>query len=269
MGSDGTAYIFDEKAFLRCVVPGLNDFVMDGTRQPWLNDVLVRLVESRRLRDVSQVEARGFSFHDICSYFDSSFAFEHHDANQWSRTWDNRACRSTTCPARHVCPLHRSAELSAPEDFTALFEACVVDQSLGEGQFMGRSVSPLWYFDELATMGVNSQDEISDLLGKLEFRGFVVGYRFGNSDGIHGWLYSDETRRFVEALGRLDLPHVEQSFAGMRALSRGAAGYEVPPGSSFKRLSLAFLRTVAKLAVAESKGILWGNDVATTATDSR
>lgn len=263
MGSDGTVFIFDDTAFAHDVAPALDALVSTGARAPWLNDLLARRSRGYLEITTALVENRGFSFHDVCAYLDDNFAFEDREADQWSYSWDNRACSSSTCPARHICPLHRSTAQGAAVEFNWLFEACIVDRTLGEGQFTGRTVSPLWYFDELSALGVRTDGEIGRLLRKLEFRGFVAGYQFGNSDGIHGWLYADETRRLVEALSGLDLPLVEQSFPGMRALHRPGAGYHVPDGYSWKRLSLAFLRTVAHLAVAESKGILWGNDVAT------
>lgn len=39
--------------------------------------------------------------------------------------------------------------------------------------------------------------------------------------------------------------------------------YEAPPLYSFEQLSLSFLRAVAEMASTQTKGLLWGNDVAT------
>jgi hypothetical protein len=257
MGSDAAVYIFDDTAYRERVAPALRRFVHTGAADEWLEHLLRGLDWEL---DFSRVRSLGFSFDEICIYLGADFAFGEAAADQWSSGWERRACQSQSCPAKLICPLHESRQ-SAAEDFNLLLDACVVDQCLGPGQFLGRSVSPLWYSDTLVAAGFDSCHPLFGYLRKLEYRGFVVGYQFANSDGIHGWLTAEETRTFSALLAGLQLPQFEPSFQAMRSYYELGLGYEPPPPFSFEQLSLAFLRTVAAMALNESRGILWGNDL--------
>jgi hypothetical protein len=262
MGSDAAAYIFDDKGYRDRVAPGLRRFVHTGEADDWLDDLLLRLAAGIGEFEFARIRALGFSFDAVCDYLGAEFAFAGSDADQWSSGWERRACQSRTCPAKEVCPLHQTRQLPAAEDFNCLLQACVVDQCLGPGQFLGRSVGPLWYSDTLAATGFGAKHPLFDYLRKLEYRGFVIGYRFSNSDGIHGWLSAGETEAFHAVLKGIDLPRFEPSFSAMEGFRRGLA-FEAPAAYSFKQLSLAFLRAVAQMAIADAKGILWGNDIVT------
>ncbi|WP_437837448.1 hypothetical protein [Sorangium sp. So ce1153] len=262
MGSDAVAYIFDDAAYRERVLPALRRFVQTGGADGWLDHLLRRLAGSVWEFDFPRIRGLGFSFDDVCDYLGTDFSFAASGVDQWSYRWEPRACPSATCPARELCPLHRSRQPPAAADFNFLLEACVVDQCLGLGQFLGRTVSPLWYSDTLVAAGFSLEHPVFDCLRKLEYRGFVVGYQFANSDGIHGWLTAGETEAFHAHLRGLDLPRFESSFAAMEGFRRDG-GYEAPPQYSFEQLSLAFLRTVAGMATAAGRGLLWGNDVST------
>jgi hypothetical protein len=103
-------------------------------------------------------------------------------------------------------------------------------------------------------------------LGK---RGFVIGYQWGfGFEGINGWLTPDETIELACLLEKQPLPTYELSFVAMREFCVphpnkelherfGLTRYECL-GCSFEALSLSFVRTVARLAASENKGVLWG-----------
>jgi hypothetical protein len=264
MGSDATIYIFDDAAYRERVARGIRRFVQTGVADPWLDDLIRWLAEADWASlDVSFLQALGFSFDVVCDYLDTDFSYTRPEADQLPWAWRARACPSVRCPATNVCPLHRSHKQEAAENFNLLLEACVVDQCLGPGQFLGRTISPLeWYSDTLAAAGFGPKHPVFRYLRRLGCRGAVVGYQFGNSDGIHGWLTSAETREFFALLHGIDLPRVEPSFQAMKEFSRNGT-YAAPPPYTFEQLSLSFLRTVSGMAMAEGRGILWGNDVST------
>ena len=263
MGSDATIYIFDDAAYRERVAPAIRRLVQTGAADQWLDDLIHRLIGTDWELDVSRIQALGFSFDAVCDYLGTDFSYTRLEADPWSWSWDARACPSVTCPAMNVCPLHRSRRQEAAEDFNLLLEACVVDQCFGPGQFVGRTVSPVsWYSDTLAAAGFSPKHPVFDYLQRLGCRGAVVGYKFGNCDGIHGWLTSEETSEIFALLHGIDLPRFEPSFEAMQKFARNGT-YEAPPPYTFEQLSLAFLRTVSGMAMAEGRGLLWGNDVST------
>jgi hypothetical protein len=263
MGSDATIYIFDDAAYRTRVAPAIRRFVETGAADQWLDTLIHRLTGTDWELDVSLVQALGFSFDAVCDYLGTDFSCTRPDAEHLPWAWAARACPSVTCPAIHVCPLHRSRRQEAAEDFNLLLETCVVDQCLGPGQFLGRTVSPLsWYSDTLTAAGFSPKNPVFEYLRRLGSRGAVVGYKFGNSDGIHGWLTAEETCEFFALLHGIDLPRFEPSFQAMKEFSQNGT-YEAPRPYTFEQLSLAFLRTVSTMAIAEGRGVLWGNDVST------
>jgi hypothetical protein len=262
MGSAASIYIFNDQAYRERVAPALQRFVHSGSTERWLVNLLRRLTTDVWDLDLRHIRALGFSFDQVCTYLDKDFSYSGNNviSPSWSSDWKQRACPSITCPAKEVCPLHLSRSSSEAEEFNRLLEACVVDQCLGVGQFVGRTVSPLWYADLLIAAGFKAEHPLWDLLRKLEYRGLVVGYQFSNSDGIHGWLSAAETKLFHQLVQGLDLPQFEPSFQAMKGFYRDGH-YEAPPPYSFQQLSLAFLRTTAEIARAKKQGLLWGNDV--------
>lgn len=262
MGSDAKAFLFDDQLYRERVAPALRRFVETGDADGWLEDLLRRLANMDWEFDLPRIRGLGFSFDAVCDYLGADFSFPPCGADKGLGDWENRACSSDTCPAREVCPLHGSRQPPVADDFNNLVEACVVDQCLGPGQFLGRSVSPFRYSETLEAFGIGSDHPVFDCIRKLGYRGFVVGYTFSNSDGIRGWLTADETKAFHGHLRGLDLPQFEPTFEAMESFRRDFR-YEAPPPYSFEQLSLAFLRTVAGMAVVAGRGMLWGNDVCT------
>jgi hypothetical protein len=265
MGSDATVYIFDDDAFRDRVCPAVRRFVDTGVCDRWLEDLLGYLQPDVWEFDIPRLRGLGFSFDAVCHYLDPTFAYPAVGTCGWMDGWDARACASKSCPARVTCPLHTDRSTPSAEDFIALFTACVIDQCLGPGQFVGRTVSPEWYDDSLAAAGIGPTHPAADLLRRLGTRGYVVGYAFANSDGVHGWLTRDEARDLHTHLTGLDLPRFPASFEVMEGFRQrhpnGLLSYVPPAPYTFKQLSLAFVRAVAELAVAENKGVLWGNDL--------
>ena len=95
------------------------------------------------------------------------------------------------------------------------------------------------------------------LLAALGKRGFIISYQFGSGfEGVNGWLDSSETAELARKLDSLKLPRYEVSFAAMQQFS--GDGYECV-GFSFEALSWSFVRTVATIAAADGRGVLWGN----------
>jgi hypothetical protein len=146
-----------------------------------------------------------------------------------------------------------------------LFGATVKATCLGESQFVGRSFNIFFYKGVLKKNGVPLDSELWKLLFLLGARGFVIGYEFSNSDGIHGWLTPEETERLMSLLQPLPLPPLEPTFAAMKNTQRQSDGYKVEEWE-FEELSLCFVKIVATVATAEGKGILWGNDVSSWLT---
>src|SRR5262249_57413 len=124
----------------------------------------------------------------------------------------------------------------------------------------------------LSAWDVCLDDSLWKLLTLLGKRGFVVGYQWSSSnDGINGWLDFQETLEIADLLHNLPLSIYPVSFEAMKEFKKphpllyekfGVTGYE-HPDLSFEALSLSFVRTVAEIATAEGKGILWGNNVMT------
>src|SRR5690349_13750650 len=118
MGSDAEIYIFDDVMFTDHVVPTIDDYVRTGQRPEWLDLLLKRLVRVG-WSDIERNARLGFSFHDVCAYLDDTFAYPS-AVEDWSTDWGERACRSTECPARTVCPLHDPTNTRGAEEFTTL-----------------------------------------------------------------------------------------------------------------------------------------------------
>ena len=128
---------------------------------------------------------------------------------------------------------------AAPDDATVeqinwLFKIAVSIKCLGASQFVGRSVTVSIYREVLWDLGMKQDDRFVDLLAALGKRGFLIGYQFGfGFEGVNGWLDPDETAEFAR---RLD---------------------------SIENLNFSVVHAVAKKAVGQRRGILWGNGLLT------
>jgi len=262
MGSDARVYIFDDGIFQDVVVPAFHKLLLDSSVAPWLKKVQDEL--NQEGFDIATHVFGGVDFKKNCRYLKPDFAYSGSEKDQWTSRWQTRACSLIDCPDEKHCPLHRSNASTLAEDLAILFERAVSSQCLGRSQFVGRSMSPMKYSVSLFDPDCKVDPKLDKFLKLLAYRGFVIGYQFCNSDGIHGWLSAEETRQFANILPPLQLPPFEKSFEAMenfRTKSNTGPAYELPQGYSFKHLSFAFLRTVGVLASEQGKGILWGNDL--------
>jgi hypothetical protein len=264
MGADAELFLFDFEQYETDVVPRFLRFLLDGHAEGWF---LTLSEEFGPFTDLTS----GTDLLRHCTYLNKDFSIAKPPEDMetlgrqihWSdqgQAWSGaeRACRSSTCPENWRCPFHRNQP--QPEDLNYFFVGCVGRRCLGQSQFVGRSMSALHYGEILSKLGVAEKSSIRELLSLLGTRGFVVGYRFSNGDGIHGWLNPAETQTLATELNTLDLPRYKTSFEAMANFS--SQGNYDHPGIPFTHLSLSFIRTVALLAVQQQKGILWGNDIA-------
>jgi hypothetical protein len=268
MGSDARVYVFDDARYRERVVPGMLE-LLAGQAPSWLSTL--RELDKQEVGAVlDYVRRNPIDLAGHCDYLKKDLGLEGEASSRAGSPFigfEGRACRSTTCPERTRCPYHwaQAESFGSPiESLNEVLERAVVQQCLGPSQFVGRTVNASQFYSEILTnLGVAATNHTRVLLERLGRRGFVVGYGFANSDGIHGWLYGDETIELARRLENLNLPRYEPTFAAMEAFRRQKPGpYEVP-GISFETLSLSFVRTVAVIAQAEHRGILWGNDLVT------
>lgn len=262
MGADADLHVFDYERYRTEVVPAFVAMVRTGEPPAWLAEI-VRAGSAdpddfyswadlvRRLRDRPVDLAR------YCSFLGDDLRYL--GSRPVDRTTGAQlACQSSDYPARAWCLIHQDRDRSEVETLNTLHEAVVSVLCLGESQFVGRSVTPYYYRAVLERKGVPAGDPVRGLLDVLATRGAVIGYQFGGTEGIHGWLTPAETASLAAELDQLDLPRYEPSFAAMAAVRR-AAGRESQ--TEWAELSLSFVRTVAVIAARDGKGVLWGNDV--------
>jgi hypothetical protein len=166
-------------------------------------------------------------------------------------------CPSLTCPERVRCRFHQDGDQHAVEELNALHEALVAVRCLGPSQFLGRSVTPHFYVPVLERQDVPATDPLRGLLAALATRGAALGYQFGVTEGIHGWLTVAETAELAARLDGLNLPRYEPTFAAIANQSRHT-GFTA---SEWQDVSLSFVRTVATIAANAGRAVLWGNDI--------
>jgi hypothetical protein len=142
------------------------------------------------------------------------------------------------------------------EPLNALHEALVAARCLGPAQFLGRTITPDYYGPLLERLDVPAASPVRGLLDALATRGAALGYQFGVTEGIHGWLTVAETSELAAALNRVALPRYPPTFAAMA--DQKAAD---PADEDWPAVSLSFIRTVATIAAAGGRAVLWGNDV--------
>jgi len=260
MGSDATIYIFDAEHYSVEVASGYRQFLRDGCATSWLQADMASFVAAGYEWNFD--DYGGVDFVRDCTYLNREFAYTNR-VNHRS-PWEERTCKSLTCDSRQGCPYHNSGTGGDVESLNILFEGSVMSRCCGNGQFVGRTFNTSLYGDILSTFDIRSDNKIVSLLDKLGGRGYVVGYQWANTDGIHGWLDSQEAYLLAEELYSLPLPIFPESFEAMEAfrfLDRlGGAFYEAPHGYEFKHLSLAYVRTLCAIASKTSMGVLWGND---------
>jgi hypothetical protein len=284
MGADAKLFLFDYAIYRESIVPAFLRLMSDGAMEDWLRELIHTHGDDLGISGRGS-PASGFvpiGFWECCTYLDSELAVTKVFAKrerEYDGSWENRACRHPACAVRDSCPFHfgQGEQLNvAADDWMRWLESAVVERSLGNGIFLGRSIDCYFYWDLLDRLGVDFAHPIRLLLERLGRRGFVVGYRGSlGTEGIHGWLGPAEATTLADHLFALQLPDYEYSFATMGAFKRERnilegrvtrIEFQWPvyehPRASFEELSLSYVRTVCSLAAREGKGVLWGNDVA-------
>ncbi|HEY8459687.1 MAG TPA: hypothetical protein VIM99_04860 [Blastocatellia bacterium] len=264
MGADAEIFVFDHLAYQE-ILPAFHQFLLAGQMPEWLHPLVTYC-------NIKTEEWPSVDLMRNCAYLEADFSWSspHDDRNLFESDWGQRSCKSEECPEIGRCPFHQSDASGLVESFNWIFKMAVSIKCLGASQFIGRSRYVTDYWPMLSDWGVRLDDPLWKLLTLLGKRGFVVGYQWlSSNDGINGWLDFQETYELAELLYNLPLPVYPASFEAMKEFLKphpllyekfGFMVYE-HPDFSFEALSLSFIRTVAEIAVAEGKGILWGNNV--------
>lgn len=270
MGADAAIHVFDYGRYRSEVVPAFVELLRSGEPPAWLSEIIK--ISSPGYDDedtmswttlVRRLRERPVDIAAYCDWLGADLRYT--GTQQVDRTSGKQlACASLLCPARDRCPLHRDQDRHGVEGLNALHDALVSVLCLGESQFVGRTVTPNFYRPVLERNRVPAGDPLQGLLAALATRGAVLGYRFGITEGIHGWLDPAETLQLAESLDRLDLPRYEVAFTAMSSLFdpmflRHDGCDRVH--DDWRETSLSFVRTVATIAAGDGKGVLWGNDV--------
>lgn len=255
MGADAEIFVFDHERYRAEVVPALLELLRGGEPAPWLGDLIdaaPQLPSGAAL--VSELRRRPADFARHCTWLGADLRYVGGDQVDRS-TGKQLTCRSLTCPERLFCRFHTAGDRHAVEDLNALHELTVAVRCLGASQFLGRTITADYYRPVLAAQGVSAADPLWGLLAALATRGAALGYQFGVTEGIHGWLTVAETAELAAGLDRLELPRNEPTFAAMECRREDAA-------RPWAVTSLSFVRTVATIAAGRDRAVLWGNDVA-------
>ncbi|MEU2610493.1 hypothetical protein ABZ570_02720 [Micromonospora sp. NPDC007271] len=263
MGADAEIFVFDYVRYRDEVVPALVDLLRTGEPVPWLGEVFRSATPMGEYgydvvwpRLAARLRERPTDLARYCTWLGRDLRYV--GGRRVDRAaGEQLACPSLTCPERVRCRFHQDADRHAVEALTALHEALVAVRCLGPAQFLGRTITPDFYLPALERHSVPASDPLRHLLAALATRGAVLGYQFGVTEGIHGWLTVAETVELAARLDRLDLPRYEPTFAAMADRSKRAAR----SASEWHDLSLSFVRTVAAIAVRADQAVLWGNDV--------
>ena len=246
MGTDAEIFVFDYEAYVTEVVPAFIDIFRGRRVVDWLHPFL-----KRRELDPSQWKKSDLALFPLRLNPDLSWVGPYDLRYTYDYRWQERWSHSV------------EGSEEAPPDDTAeqinwLFNKAVSIKCLGPEQFIGRSMTVSHYAELLPELGVKQDDPLISLLAALGKRGFIISYWFGSGfEGANGWLDPGETADLASKLDSLKLPRYEVSFAAMEQFREGY-GYKCP-GFSFEALSLSFVRTVATIAAAEDRGVLWGN----------
>ncbi|WP_430782380.1 hypothetical protein [Actinoplanes sp. G11-F43] len=279
MGADAEIYVFDYQRYRTEVVPALVALLRTGEPGPYLTSFFRETAAGHRMDFAArwpQIAARlRMAPTDLarhCTWLGPDLRHLPGPRTGAPRVEQRGAlvCRSRFCPERVQCPMHQDRQ--ATELLNILYEALVLARCLDRPQFVGRTFHPLVYGPVLDELAVPATDPVRALLAALAGRGAVMGYVFGPTEGVHGWLTEAETADLAHRLSALPLPAFGADYATMQhlhrlSLSRSAqarlAGRALTPadGPAWPALSLAFVRTVATIAAAEGRAVLWGNDL--------
>ncbi|MEU4624573.1 hypothetical protein AB0G04_31945 [Actinoplanes sp. NPDC023801] len=259
VGADAELHVFDYDRYRDEIVPALAG-LLHGTPPDWLIEVIRTATPIDDPGDPMSWPHMARRLHEQpvdlaawCDWLGTDLRYLG-DAPVDRTRGAMLRCHSLTCPAATWCPMQRDQDRHGVEGLNALHEALIEVCCLGESTFVGRSVTPDFYRPVLERHGVPAGDPLRGLLAALATRGAALGYQFGVTEGIHGWLDGPETTQLVEGLGRLDLPPGEPLFPELPA---------PPPGEyhDWREVSLSRVRMVATAAAAAGRGVLWGNDV--------
>ncbi|GLY95600.1 hypothetical protein [Actinoplanes sp. NBRC 103695] len=256
MGSDAKLIILDYDRYNGEVVPAVVAWLRTGEAPSWLldaGDSGESLSERRRVGARLRDEPVDLARH--CTWLGDDLRMRTDLAEAGAAARPMLTCTSVTCPERFKCPFQGDGQ----EVVTFLVQDVVEDRCLGDGQFLGRSVTPDFYTPVLDRLAVPADDPLRALLAALGRRGGVIGYVFERTSGIRGWLTPAETAELAERLDRLDLPRYAPTFEAMRARWRDSM--TAMGNQDWRAVSMSFVRTVARIAAAEGKAVLWGADV--------
>lgn len=258
MGADAEIFPFDYHRYITTVVPAMLEVIRTGQTKSWLRALAAHPLITIKLDLTHHADLARY-----CTYLSPTDLSWRGDyaASRLGWHWEERACTSPDCPERASCPFHAINPPRAAGELTHLFDVAVAAASLGASQFLGRNFDIVDYEPLLAHLGVAVDHPLWHLLWLLCRRGFVIGYQFANSDGVHGWLDPAETAALFAHLDALDLPRYEATFGAMPEFREHAASPYPEPAMAFAAHSLSYIRTAASMARRENKGILWGNDV--------
>jgi hypothetical protein len=259
VGADAEVHVFDYERYRAEIVPAMVDLML-GTPPAWLATVIRTATPTRDPDDpmswphmAERFRERPVDLTAYCDWLGADLRYTGGDPVE--RTWDRQArCPSLTCPARTWCPMQRDQSRHHVEGLNALHEALIEVCCLGESKFVGRSTNPYFYRPVLERHRAPAGDPIRGLLDALATRGAALGYQFGVTEGIHGWLDGTETVQLVTGLDRLDLPPGEPLYPELPAAPDGEA-------RDWREQSLSRVRLVAAAAAEAGRGVLWGNDV--------
>ena len=248
MGTDAEIFIFDHEVYLTTVVPAFVEIFREARVADWLYPFVERRElepSSWKRSDLARLATCLNTDLSWVGPYDLKFTYD----QNWRQRWSNAGKDSENAPSDDTV-----------EQVNWLFKKAVSLKCLGQGQFIGRSMTVSHYLELLPALEVKQADSINQLLAALGKRGFIISYQFGfGFEGVNGWLNPLETADLARRLDSLRLPRYEISFAGMEQFFQPETRTYECPGFSFEELSLSFVRTVATLAAAEGRGILWGN----------
>lgn len=265
MSSEARIFIFNHRVYQDKILPAFHRLLWDGALEFWLRELYNRLIKQGLISLLPRV--KGVDIGKFCHYLDTNFAYLGRRKDLLTSSWKYRACYSKDCEIRYLCPFHAvNGGSGEARKINFLFEAAIVNECLGDSQFLGRSVSPTIYKIMLSRSVADPIPELFRYFDLLEYRGFVIGCQFLIEGGIYGWLTETETVALCDKLDTLDLPEFEHDFSKLSefvVMSKNGLMIQPPPGYSFEQTSLAFLGVAARMAYVEDMGILWGNDILT------
>lgn len=287
MGADAEVYLFDHDRFTAEVVPSLRALLLKGASSSGLGDIL----RSARDGAAAMVERHDHpTNHKILAFLDRltdglGVDLEHHCSllrpdlsplrplhliKRSLGEWPDRRCRHDGCPEAARCPLHDEDGLGAEVLLVNVLHRAF-GRCLGPSAFVGRSVNfttwLLWLEDMGLVVEGAPDTELTSGLRRLGVRGFHIGYRWANSDGVHGWLAAAEAAELAEHMARLPLPEVaptvEAIAATLTSFPDGSRRYHIE-GWDRSSMLLAFVRAMAGLARDQGLGLLLGLDLVCT-----